>query len=826
MRRINAYVVLALSLDALLLLVCFFHTPAVLDKSRVPLVVDKTSAGVVVQRIVDAEAASNLQPEDVIVAWGKTRLQIPEALEFLADLSEIGETVPFVVQRGEQTFTTTIRLIPYYESPVRNIIIILFVGVIIWGVGVFVLLSRPFDSMARLLHWSMISFATIIMITWGKISPDSVDTYLSRSLFFVSYAGVVSGLLYFTLMFPRPKPLSPFLMRSIAFIPLTVVSILLVYFHLLAIREVSVERYIEFQRVFDLFHTLILLYAGGGIAALIHSNRSVPVAEERERLRWIMWGLVLGPLPFLVLIVVPQLFSPAGIVPEEYTTIFFIIIPLTMALSVVRYRTFDIEVVINRGVVYGVLTLILVATYIVMVLMATSLIGGSIVFEEYFFIILVTLLIAAVFNPLRDRIQKIVDESLFTTRVNFRNIVRQVSEQLRKVLTTEELFHTTAREICKHIECDAIAGYERRGNRFRRLAVKGKELPEEVNLPARIEKKAESSHAFAVPLVAGSRRADIDISEHQWLREHGVALMIPIFSEARSILAVIMLRPSPKIGSYDEVEFDLLLEVASVAGEVLERLKLQERIFIEKEEQRRLEELNRLKSYFVSSVSHELRMPLTSIKMFAETLRLGRVKSQRQVKEYLEIIEGETNRLARLIENVLDFSKIERGVKEYQFEKAYIQDITARAVGAMRYQFQSQKARLRVSVSKKLPPIIADADAIEEVIINLLSNALKYSTGRKDIELRVTNHRSEISLMVKDKGIGIPKSELPNLFTAFYRVRDAQSAQVGGAGLGLSLVKHIVEAHHGRVEVKSEVGKGSRFTITLPVNHAENHSHR
>jgi signal transduction histidine kinase len=429
-------------------------------------------------------------------------------------------------------------------------------------------------------------------------------------------------------------------------------------------------------------------------------------------------------------------------------------------------------------------------------------------------------------NPVRDKIQKVVDESLFVARIHFRNIVREISEQLRKTLSADELFQTMIAEVSEHVQTEAIAAYETVGDGLRSVATRGGEFPQNIRLPARVSAKAGKFNVYVTAKSAGTKRGDVDAMEEAWLQEYSASVAVPVLSERRNVLGMVFLRPPARVGSYEEIEIDILIEVAAVAGEVLERLKLQERIFLEKEEHRRLEELNKLKSYFVSSVSHELRMPLTSVKMFAETLRLGRVRGARQAQEYLHIIEGETNRLARLIENVLDFSKIERGVKEYRFAKTRLQNVIARSVAAMRYQFKSHKANLRVSIPKRLPTVLADADAIEEVIINLLSNALKYSVGKKEVTLIVSQDRSEVSLSVSDRGIGIPKEEIQNLFSPFYRVRDARSAQIGGAGLGLSLVKHIVDAHRGKVTVKSEVGKGSTFTVRLAIDHAENNSHR
>jgi two-component system phosphate regulon sensor histidine kinase PhoR len=136
---------------------------------------------------------------------------------------------------------------------------------------------------------------------------------------------------------------------------------------------------------------------------------------------------------------------------------------------------------------------------------------------------------------------------------------------------------------------------------------------------------------------------------------------------------------------------------------------------------------------------------------------------------------------------------------------------------AMRYQFLQHGGRLRTRVEKDLPTLEADGDALEEALLNLLSNALKYSVKKKEVELTVAKQKGNIEIIVADKGIGIPDAEISSVFDRFYRVRDERTRQVGGAGLGLALVKHIIDAHHGRITVRDTVGGGTTFAIQLPI---------
>lgn len=236
--------------------------------------------------------------------------------------------------------------------------------------------------------------------------------------------------------------------------------------------------------------------------------------------------------------------------------------------------------------------------------------------------------------------------------------------------------------------------------------------------------------------------------------------------------------------------------------------------------------LSRLKSTFVSSVSHELRTPLASIKMFAELLEMqlvGRATDPSEppssrVREHLGVIRRECDRLVRLIENVLDFSKIERGVKQYRFEYEEPAAVLRGAIDMFRPYAEAQGFRLAVDLAEALPEVRLDADALVQAMLNVLSNAVKYSPEVKDIGVRAYRDGAYVVVDVSDRGVGLAASEIPKIFEHFYRVDQRLNASSqGGMGLGLTLVRHIIEAHGGEVRVRSEVGKGSTFSLTLPI---------
>ncbi|MGD9020608.1 MAG: HAMP domain-containing sensor histidine kinase [Lysobacterales bacterium] len=226
--------------------------------------------------------------------------------------------------------------------------------------------------------------------------------------------------------------------------------------------------------------------------------------------------------------------------------------------------------------------------------------------------------------------------------------------------------------------------------------------------------------------------------------------------------------------------------------------------------------LSAMKNEFVSNVSHELRTPLSSIRVFGEFMRRGRVEDPDKVREYGSYIETESRRLTQLINNILDFSRIESGRIAYTFEPADLEELLAGTLAAFSVRLRDKGFAVEYhGPDEPLPEIRMDANAIDRAVANLLDNAVKYSNGDRWIGVELAQSGKVVSISISDHGIGIPRDELERIFERFHRVSTGLVHDVKGSGLGLSLVKHIAEAHGGSVTVESEPGKGSTFTIHL-----------
>jgi two-component system, OmpR family, phosphate regulon sensor histidine kinase PhoR len=224
---------------------------------------------------------------------------------------------------------------------------------------------------------------------------------------------------------------------------------------------------------------------------------------------------------------------------------------------------------------------------------------------------------------------------------------------------------------------------------------------------------------------------------------------------------------------------------------------------------------NQLKSDFISNVSHELKTPLSLIRMFGELLAMGTLKTPEKAKEYAEIITREAERLSRLIDNVLDFARMERGPVAYEFSPGRLDEVVERSLDVYRHRLEREGFRLATKIDSDLPETMIDENAMTLLLLNLLENAVKY--GKGEIAVYLTRQGNMLRLVVGDQGPGIPAEEHKRIFDRFYRTRQARGTNVRGSGIGLSLVKHIAEAHGGSVSVDSEPGRGAAFIVDIPL---------
>lgn len=227
-------------------------------------------------------------------------------------------------------------------------------------------------------------------------------------------------------------------------------------------------------------------------------------------------------------------------------------------------------------------------------------------------------------------------------------------------------------------------------------------------------------------------------------------------------------------------------------------------------------EVARLQSDFVAAVSHEFRTPLASLRQLSELLADGRVPSEQRRQEYYLGLQRESERLHRLVENLLDFGRMEAGAEEYRLRSLEAAAVVRVVAEEFAQEAEERGYRVEIRLHDPLPRVRADQEALGRALLNLLDNAVKYSPGCKTVWIEAACENSRVAIRVRDQGLGVTPSEQEQIFKKFVRAASAQAAGAKGTGLGLAMVRHIVAAHGGEIHVESEVGAGSTFTILLP----------
>jgi signal transduction histidine kinase len=309
----------------------------------------------------------------------------------------------------------------------------------------------------------------------------------------------------------------------------------------------------------------------------------------------------------------------------------------------------------------------------------------------------------------------------------------------------------------------------------------------------------------------------VEPGDRDVFRRWRMAVVFPLLDPGREVLGFFVLGRKRSGTAFTRAEIDVLGLIADQAAVAAARINLQQKLLVRYAETERLEELNRIKSDFVSSVSHELKTPLTSIKMMAEMLQGSPRTPHAKVRRYAEVLEGEADRLTRLIDNILDFSKIERGVKEYAMTGTNLNDAVVRVMEIMAYPLAMESFTPTVTLAADPGTIQADPDALAGALLNIVSNGMKYSPERREIGVE-TYRRGDVSgVTVRDRGVGIAAGERETIFEPFFRGAAARCASIGGVGLGLTLVKHFLDAHRATIALEDVPGGGTSVSLLFPL---------
>jgi signal transduction histidine kinase/DNA-binding NarL/FixJ family response regulator len=812
-----------------------------------------TSDGFLVKWLIE-ERPGGLRVGDVITHMDGRTIE-----EWLRGEPEWGasEIITYEVLREGQPLTLQIQLAPIsFHSILARWIPETLVVLCFFIIGSVIFWMRPHEPAVR---WQMLFTVLIAMQYWidgynyqpGTL-PWAWPFWFHFALENISWFLAYASLLMFVLVFPQTNIIMRRFPRLVPWIVLSAGIIVQIAAYLTASTMATA---IKLGSRVSFFPVMVQLVLATGVA--IHSGITNRDPVARAQLKWILAGC---SVPLVVAIAgysLPTALFGRPLVSREVSMFSSVLVPLSFAAAVLRYRIFDIELIINRGLVYGILTALLGGLYLLLVRLLTSVAQALVqTGNENLIVFIATLTIALAFAPLRERVQALIDRAFFRSKVNYQRLLPELSEQLSTNIVLGRLNQLLTEEIPHRLQIvnAMLLVLDSAG---RELVFPNGDLTEN-------QSQKDFSLTLDHPLVDYLRRTNqpllrsrfeqVPEPANNFLDEHKIELSIALIvgkadGDTGPIVGLYNLGPKLSGIPYANDEVQLLTVLGKQAAVSVENARLYREIesysrTLEQQVEQRTQQLveakeiaeiaNRAKSTFLATMSHELRTPLNGILGYAQIIQRAAVTPSQQRKG-VEVIEQSGKHLLALINDVLDLAKVESGTVEL-----YAVDIQLPAflkgIGEIaRVRAERKGIKFHLELSDRLPQHVhADERRLRQVLLNLLGNAVKF-TDVGQVILRVKVGSQElverthilipdsrflvtVTFEVTDTGIGISPEELESIFDPFIQAGD-QDRQDEGTGLGLAISYNLVSLMGSELYVESQLGKGSRFwfEIEMPV---------
>jgi len=714
--------------------------------------------------------------------------------KFVEARHKIGDPIEFVFRKDGREETVSERLVAHYTQGTFPLVYLLtaVLGFII-GFGVYVLRSE--DERARVFFWTCMAFSSAVMISGEWYGVQGRPLYLIPGvLFFFAYALTPALLLRFALTLASRN-------RPRGFPAIWGASLFFAAFFSAAVTSALLSSSIEIFRVkkyFVLFRYYFLVLCVVAVVVLIRAYRASASRECRGQIKWVIYGTAVGLGPFTALYQLPLVLGLNPLLGEEAASAFFVLLPFAMAIAILKHKLMDIDLIINRSLVYSLLTMVTAGVYLLSVEGLKQLFTGTARPGRTWIPVGAAVVAAVAFAPIRNRIQVIVDKAFFRRGYDFRRAVHDFSTAAGKACGRGEILDLFENTLADRLPVEKVAG----------LVLEPGGGPPGIVLRRGLDDAAVS--LLAGPPESGTlgtnARPDVP----------GFEVTLPLPLGDGGLTGWIFVGPKRSGLEFTDEDRELLETLAAESAAALRRIRLQEEVAYERASREKSEELGRLKTEFISSVSHELRTPMTSLQGISQLLQSGKVGDEARRERLLELMAGECGRLGRFLHNVLDFGRIEQDVQLYEFRETDLKPLIIQVADIARSATSGEDLDLEVETPEGPVWIEADPDSVCQALLNLVDNAIKYSAGRRHVAVRLVENDSHVEVSVSDRGIGIPAEDREKIFEAFFRSPAAVRHDPKGVGLGLRIVKHIMDAHGGTIDLRSEPGKGTTFTLKFP----------
>ncbi|HET6512669.1 MAG TPA: HAMP domain-containing sensor histidine kinase [Candidatus Kapabacteria bacterium] len=781
---------LVLLLDLLLIVISLAAFSTVRDKPALPLHAFAPHHSTPEEPIKTGKSPSPIAGADDQLLVNGIAVRTHAELEFVLDRFKPGDRVDVQFDLS-WIRPKNVALVRYYST--SYFVAHLLVGLIFFFLGLLVYMKRPNDRGALYCHWSTVSVGVAVMTTWGHYSPQFDWTHFIRYVFAITYCVRPVILLHFTLVFPVEKVAKRYRILAVPYAIAVLLAVMQIYaFASAANGDVdSISAYTASFGYAALFSMVLSLTA---VASFIHSYFISREYADRRKLRWTLAGFGAALISYVCLWQIPIALKQAPLLSESAMLLSTLIAPVAFTIAILRYNLFDIDHILSRASTYIV---VLGATFLLYVLLLGTLgtfLGRQFAFTgEAFAYICAVAMLGVLLEPVRTRVQNLVDRYFFRARYNMRQAQQEIRQLVTEALTRETLISSVKLKIQELLQPE---------NAITLSAADAQ----------RVFDSSQDPIATGVP-------EHVEPGATVGRLETSYAIILAVRSKDDRVVAAIALGQKRSGKRYSIEDIDLLEYTSNQMSLVYERLDLMQALVERQLEAQRLQSVSEFKTQILNTITHDMKTPLSSIKMYAQLVERGaaRQADNGDGSNYLEIIRGESDRLTALIDNVLDHARLERGETYYDFREIDINSVVERSITTVRYLLELQQFTLEVEVSPEPLMVKADSSMMNNVMINLITNAMKYSLDRRWIKVSTFVAADEALIQVSDRGTGISSEHLDSIFESFYRVEGQKGLQAKGVGLGLANVRKIVEAHRGTISVESVVDEGSTFTIRLPL---------
>ena len=805
MNKLSHSIIFVFLLDIILLITGFYNLASILDK---PELSRKHSD-------INKQYENCIFEDDIVTKVnGYVTVDINN-LETVLDLYNAGDEVSIEILRGDKILNINTKLGNYYDIYflISTILAVMF----FLYPAIFIFYKIEDRLLALVFHGLMISVVVMLMFTYGSlVNSSNYCNIIIRTIDQLCYLFLSVTFLHFSCLFPERKFEKYLWIFKYIYIVIGTLSIplLLMNYHYLFLPSNTIFT------LYDNIHTYFLrpLFIPSFILVFINVGHSYFVSRksvDKQKLLWIFISVIWGPSMYL-LYLIPGLFVANRAESETIMQILIIVSPITLFIGIYKYSLFDIRMIIKRSFIYGFIFSILISIYMLMIFIFSNIFISEINQIQLSGLATIVLTVL-IYQPVKTRVQKIVDRNLFKINYDYLEVESVLNMKFKKCITHEEIGKLVEDVLVTFLKVnnynllyfdkdrDELISYSRQNLHFDRHQLYS------------LNEYFKQNSGIILITKPNVFTDDIQFWDEIHLLEMIKAeIIFCSFSDDESPNSLIILGNKINWSSFTIEDAELLKFIASETGNQFQKINFQKKLLFQNEEISKLAELNILKNYFVSNVSHELKTPLTSISLFSELMLVNHDISIEKKQEYLQIVIGECERLTRLINNLLDFSKIEKGTKEYDLQIIDLNEIVNSVIKSTSYFIKLKNFKLNYENNSSEYLISGDSDSLKEVFYNLIDNSIKYSGNNKEISISTYSTGQKHFFAIQDRGIGIKEEHQKLIFDAYYRVDGSATNAVGGAGLGMFIVYNIIKAHDGSITIESEYGKGTKIIMEFP----------